>query len=439
MLPPMPTLPVHLIVPRTADHSVLVNGGGKLPRLDVELAEDDTVVSGLARRLRSAWGVRPVILETHVPPPPDGSEDYVALAVLEAPKDWSPPLGLEWATPTATLPDRIAPRARTWLDELRFGAAPPELRPRWARPGWDARMTDWVRASLDAAGRPAAAEIEIRRLWGISAMARIPTARGGFAWFKAVFPPFAHEVAVTRYLDQVAPGTVPHVIAADEGEGWLLLDDVGGEPLGSNASDDALANAIRGLVELQAELAGHERELRALGVPTRPLAVLADDVMDAMRDAVEIEAPDVTPDRLGAVVGWVREHSAWLASAAMPETLIHGDFHIFNVFDRHGRPVIIDWSDAAVSHPLLEIGPWFGHRDAPGDPDLAWTAWLDALGSLGAMDELRSERPRIFALAAAYQLVSYAAIVRGLEPANRYQLSDGLRHFWGLLESAVPR
>jgi hypothetical protein len=34
--------------------------------------------------------------------------------------------------------------------------------------------------------------------------------------------------------------------------------------------------------------------------------------------------------------------------------------------------------------------------------------------------------------------VSYAAIVRALEPANRYQLSDGVREFWSLLDARVP-
>ena len=41
-------------------------------------------------------------------------------------------------------------------------------------------------------------------------------------------------------------------------------------------------------------------------------------------------------------------------------------------------------------------------------------------------------------LASAFQLVSYAGIVRGLEPAYRYQLSDGVREFWGLLDARVP-
>jgi len=35
--------------------------------------------------------------------------------------------------------------------------------------------------------------------------------------------------------------------------------------------------------------------------------------------------------------------------------------------------------------------------------------------------------------------VSYADILLGVEPALRYQVNDGLRDFWNLLDAAVPR
>jgi aminoglycoside phosphotransferase (APT) family kinase protein len=435
----MPTIPAHLLMPRADHDGVLVDAGGALPRLDLELADQDTVVIGVRRQLRSSWSLDAVVLETHLPPAPDSSDSHVALAVLDAPDPaWTPPVGHRWGAPPATLPDRIGPRAGTWLEEWRTGAAPPELRPRWARPGWHARATRWIRGALDATGRPAAGEIEIRRLWGISVVARVPTADGGTAWFKAVFPRFDHEIATTRFLETVVPGAVPHVIAFDERQGWLLLDDVGGGgPIGSEASDDQLAAAIRRLVWIQARLAGHEDDLRAAGVPDRPLERLADDVADAMRKPAEIEGPAVTADRLATVAAWVGEQSAWLEAIGLPASLVHGDFHVFNVMERGGMPVIIDWSDAAISHPLLEIGPWFGHPGAPGDPERSWTAWLDALSSIGPVHALRGERERVLGLAAAFQLVSYARIVRGLEPATRYQLSDGVRDFWQLLEARV--
>jgi aminoglycoside phosphotransferase (APT) family kinase protein len=157
-----------------------------------------------------------------------------------------------------------------------------------------------------------------------------------------------------------------------------------------------------------------------------------------MVEPAEIEGPEVAPERLATVVEWVRRQSDWLEAAGMPETLTHGDFHALNVIERDGEPVIIDWSDSAISHPLLEIGPWFGHPHSSGDRDSDWAAWLDALSSIGPVHALRAERERILGLASAFQVVSYATIVRGLEPANRYQLSDGVRDFWDLLDARVP-
>lgn len=435
----MPTIPAHLLVPRAGDRAILVAADGALPRLDLELQDEDTIVVAARRQLSSAWNLDAIVLETHLPPPPDGSENHVALAVLDAPDEgWSLPSSTRWGEAPTALPDRVGPRAATWLEEWRTGAAPPPLRPRWARAGWHSRATTWVRASLDEAGRPVAGEVEIRRLWGISATARVSTADGGAAWFKAVFPRFDKEVAITRFLDTQVPGVVPTVIAADEGEGWLLLDDVGGGPIGFDANEEQLAASIGRLVGIQVGLVGREEQLRAAGVPDRPLLRLADDIEAAMRDPGEIEGPAVEAARLEAVLDWVREQAGWLNAFNLPTMLLHGDFHVFNIIERDGRPVIIDWSDAAISHPLLEVGPWFGHPKAPGDPERSWSTWLAALSSLGPVEALRGERQRVLALASGYQLVSYAAIVRNLEPANRYQLSDGVREFWALLDAAVP-
>lgn len=434
----MPTIPTHLLVPRSGSREILVDSDGTLPRLDLELKVEDTIVGAVGRHLRSGWGLDAIVLETHLPPPRDGS-DAVALAVLEAPDEgWGVPPRTRWGGAPAQLPERIGPRALTWLDEWRSGVGPPRLRPRWARPGWQRRATSWIRASLDRAGRPATGEIEFRRLWGISSTARVPTANGGAAWFKAVFPHFDNEVAITRFLDAEVPGAVPAVIAADEREGWLLLDDVGGGlAIGFDANDDQLTASIRRLVEIQIAFVGREDQLRAAGVPDRPLSRLAVDIDAAMQRPEEIEGPTVPAERLATVLDWVREQAEWLDAIGLPATLLHGDFHVFNVIEREGEPVIIDWSDAAISHPLLDIGPWFGHPKAPSDPDRSWGMWLTALSSLGPVESLRDERERVVGLASAFQLVSYAAIVRNLEPANRYQLSDGVRDFWALLDAAV--
>jgi Phosphotransferase enzyme family len=46
---------------------------------------------------------------------------------------------------------------------------------------------------------------------------------------------------------------------------------------------------------------------------------------------------------------------ARLATSPLPPALDHGDLHGGNVFSRRGEVRILDWGDAAVSHPLLTL------------------------------------------------------------------------------------
>jgi hypothetical protein len=99
--------------------------------------------------------------------------------------------------------------------------------------------------------------------------------------------------------------------------------------------------------------------------------------------------------------------------------------------------VIIDWSDAAIGHPLMEISAFLDDVDSSMQAAL-WDEWLDALEPLGPVEELRGELETVRALSAAYQVESYANIVRNLEPASQYQLSGGLGHFLAQVDARVP-
>ena len=437
---PPPALTVHLLVPSADGTGLLAVDASvpaALPAFTPQIGPADRLVTAVQRHLREAWALDPAILETHLPPPASHEDGYVSLAVLEPPpRGWRPPATLTWASIDPWLNEPIAPRARTWLAEWATGAEPPALRPRWSRPGWTARALGWIDEQLRRSGRQRIGPMTLWRLWSLSAMMRVPT-QAGDAWFKAVFPHFHHEPGVTALLGSWLPDLVPPVIASDPDEGWLLLE-AAGAPVARDADGDAaILGAVDRLAAAQQLTRGHLSELSVLGCPRRPLSGLAAALADALSEWEVLGGLAMPPRRAERVVDWVRERAAWLDGLAMGEVLVHGDFHPGNLLVGHDGTTIIDWSDASIAHPAVEIGAWFGEVRAELRPR-GWEAWLAALARFGSVDELRGEEDAAYAVACAYQVVSYAGILRGVEPANRYQLSDGLNGYWHDLDARVP-
>ena len=108
----------------------------------------------------------------------------------------------EAAARDAEVPGPLRPAFDRWLAEQR-GAEPPALRAAWARPGWLAAAEAWAGCAL----RP-------HRMWPLSAVLRGSLA-GETVFFKAVFPLFHHEPAVTQALGLAHAGSVPEVVRAD--------------------------------------------------------------------------------------------------------------------------------------------------------------------------------------------------------------------------------
>jgi len=297
---------------------------GALPRLD----DDWTMAgaTGLPRFLRVA---------AHVEVAPDHA---LRLRVFEhADADGTAPARI-------AVPEALRPAFELALAEL-DGAPVPERRPAWSRPGWHKQAEAW-------AGMP----LEQMRIWPLSAVLR-----NGATWFKAVFPRFHHEPAVTEALGR------PRVLRADHERGWMLLEHVSGEP----ASD-------------------HHRALRSIAAVHRAWA-------DRVDEALALGAPDRR------------------APAELPHTLVHGDFHAGNVLGT----TILDWSDAAVANPLHDLNHYLLHRDDAQRDELIATyaeAWpdLDVAAAATACEAETYE----------YIAESYAGITAALADDDRWWFAD---------------
>lgn len=156
-----------------------------------------------------------------------------------------------------------------------------------ARPPW--ARAGWHKQAEEWAGMP----LEQVRAWPLSAVLR-----NGHVWFKAtMLPLFAAEPAVSEAVG------MPPVLRMDRERGWMLTEDVPGEAGADHHG------ALRTIAAVHRAWVGRVDEALALGAHDRR------------------------------------------APSEVPHTLIHGDFHPWNVLGT----TIVDWSDAAVASPLHDV------------------------------------------------------------------------------------
>ena len=447
-------LNLRLIVPgpgRSPDsRTILLTDDDGLPAAAAEGDEDEAAVVGVAAFLREAWGLPVPVLETH--PRWEAAakgEPIPTLVTTEpAPEDWVAPAGLAFrAIPDepGDLPEALGPRAAELLQELRTASEPPALRPRWARRGWHARASAWMVAAAAGAGRPLSGEPRPFYLRGISALLRAPT-DGPDLFLKAVFPHFHAEPALTALLAERAPRHLPPVVAIEPDEGWLLVEDVGARLIGEEPESDrpaALELGARTIVEIQSDIARRPddiAQLLAAGAPHRPLAQVADAFAAAVGPAgVAFEAAPLDAARRDQAMAAVRAAVPRVDALGLHETVVHGDFHSGNAVLVDDRVVIIDWSDAAIANPAIDLVTWISwSKDRTAEIDAAVTAWVDAWSTVVDRERLVDAIDDILIAGAAYQVISYDGIVRNLEPNTRYTMAGGAEHFLEAIEQRRP-
>jgi aminoglycoside phosphotransferase (APT) family kinase protein len=436
---------LRLIVPAPEGPLVLLDGDGRLPSMPADGDDDHATVVAVDEALREAWAFTAPVLETHPrwDSVADGEPVPTLVTTEPAATDWGPPAGLAYRPipdDLESVPESLRPRARELLAEIRTGAQPPELRPRWARRGWHDRASAWMNRAAAAAGRPLVASPRPFFLRGISALLRAPSADRDL-FLKAVFPPFHAEPVITHFLAERFPEAVPRVVAIEEDEGWLLIEDVEAPWIGSLPLAERMAAVgpgARSLVAIQRDMARRPADLAGLaraGAPSRPLGEIPDELDRALGpDGLALPDEPIAPDRRAALVRRAAEAVDRLVELDLPESLVHGDFHSLNVALADDRSVIIDWSDAAIGSPLVDLVTWIAWTETDGEAEAAAEGWLEAWSEDVDVAALRDRLDDVIAAGAAFQVISYDGIGRALEPATRYTMAGGGDNFLRRLE-----
>jgi hypothetical protein len=330
-----------------------------------------------------------------------------------------PPAGWTWQDLDADAVRRLEPESAraavaSWARERVEGWSP--LRPAWSRPGWLARASAWMVEQMAANDRPAVGPPRQHQLWNVSVVLRAPSETGD-VFFKCSGEIFRHEAATTQALAERMPALVPEVIAVDAAQGWMLMGDLGAAELGDQ--DEALWHeGLVAVAGIQRLWLGRSDELIDLGLPVRPLTDLAEQVEEMTEDTELLE-------RMSAEV-----RASWLATAPTlvescrrldelgpGPTLVHGDFHPWNVVFGADGARIFDWTDASVSHPFMDLATYvFRSRDVSVRRHLV-ESYLAAWATEMSAESLHEAAALGVVVGTLYQVQTYRALLPTL-PGN---------------------
>jgi hypothetical protein len=288
-----------------------------------------------------------------------------------------PTAGWAWLDLDAGVIARLEPawsRAAVarWARERAEGWS--SLRPAWSHPGWLARASTWMVEQMAAHGRPAIGPVQQHQLWSISVILRCPS-EDGDVYFKSSTGVFRHEAAVTQALAERMPDLVPEVIAVESAEGWMLMRDLAAPELG-DLDESLWHQGLASHAGIQRSWLGRTDELVALGLPVRSMADLAAQVEVGPRP-----------------------------------TLVHGDLHPWNVTLGANAVRVFDWTDAAVSHPFVDLATYvFRTSDLPVRRRMV-DAYVEAWSAEASWTSLREAAALGLVVGALYQVQTYRALL----------------------------
>ena len=207
-----------------------------------------------------------------------------------------------------------------------------------------------------------------------------------------------------------------YAASADDGSFALLLEDLaaGGCAFSDGAwgvTADAAAVALEELARFHARFGDPAERFAVapwLAAPQPPFGDMAAQLMRAVLD----EHGDVLTPAYVAAGRLFVDHQARLDELwnAGPQTFIHGDTHIGNVFLDGGRVGFVDWGLSRVSTPLRDVSYFLTMTVDPEERRQSERSllrlYLDALRTAGGADIAFDEAWSVHRVQAGYTVVA---------------------------------
>jgi hypothetical protein len=345
--------------------------------------------------------------------------------------------GIVWigADHLEMLSDEDRRPARDALSRL-SGEALAQGRAPWFARGWFAEAERWLRAAAKESGYEPTGPVEQFRTWSISSVHRVPTTRG-MVYFKASadMPLFVNEALVTRALSSLFPEFVPAPLAIDVSRDWLALPDFG-EEVSWDAPLDVKIDIFRRFAQLQIASVEHADRLLEAGCIDRRLDWLARAQKEWFTGPLArglLSANEFS--QLQSCSAWLPTLCADLACSGIPDALLHGDMHLGNAARNERCYIFFDWTDAAVSHPFLDMISIVLEDDASA-AQAARAAYLAEWTAVYGPESVQNAWDLAVVLMAANHAISYLSLSSNIDSPGQDMADVGVRWLRRLLSSA---
>ena len=265
-----------------------------------------------------------------------------------------PEVGVEWVDPFSDgipLTPEHVPMVRRWLESSPDGLAP------WEKPSWMQEVVIWLMGVFNGVDHPQLTNLaQIKAGWGMSTVLLIETT-GADYYFKASNRQGIDEWRLTKVLHDRFPDRVPNPIRVDEQRGWMITRAIEHTPL-APMDYHGLGETFRTYADIQLGCGDLIETGGAPGLRVRDANWLENNLDGFFCDhqgheEYESIKSNLDTSQLAKLKKTWLQHIEALKMSTIPMGLVQEDLHFDNILNTTNGPVIIDWADCAMAHPLF--------------------------------------------------------------------------------------